>query len=232
MGDRRIARWRTGVEELRSFNIVLAGSNFPVQQIELDDFSFLGRPLRPGLRIPVALQAVAGEFRLEVFEERLQVSVVDASATPDKIGALQEAARTFINEYAGRKAITAVGHNFQGTATTQLGSGAELLKRLTWRRALAGIIASTTDPVPSLGVRFRRGFETTSLLRLEASIDDTSRFFYDLNFSFSMLGEEGQAKFSVLEALDAFNTSLAAGTEIVEGLSQLSDETLPEEPAL
>jgi hypothetical protein len=220
------------VQELRSFNIVLAGSNFPVQQIELDDFSFLGRPLRPGLRIPVALQAVAGEFRLEVFEERLQVSVVDASATPDKIAALQEAARTFINEYAGRKAITAVGHNFQGTATTQLGTGTELLKRLAWRRALAGIIASTADPVLSLGVRFRRGFETTSLLRVEASIDDTSRFFYDLNFSFSMTGEEGQAKFSALEALDAFNTSLGAGTEIVEGLSQLSDETLPEEPAL
>ncbi len=220
------------MEELRNFNIVLAGSNFPVQQIDLDDFSFLGRPLRAGLRVPVALQAIAGEFRLDVLEERFQVSVVNASPTPDKIGTLQEAARTFINEYAGRKAITAVGHNFQGTATTQLGTGTELLKRLTWRRALAGVIGSTTDPVLSLGVRFRRGFETTSLLRLEASTDDASRFFYDLNFSFSMVGEEAQIKFTAFEALDAFNTSLAVGNEIVDGLSQLRDETLPEEPAL
>ena len=219
------------MDVLRNFNIVLAGNNFPVQQIELDDFSFLGRPLKPKLRVPVALQAVAGEFRLEVFEERLQVSVVDASPTPDKIGALQQAARTFINEYAGRKAITAVGHNFQGMAPTRLGTSAELLRRLAWRRALADVIGSTTDPVLSLGVRFRRGFETTALLRLEASIDDASQFFYDLNFSFSMVGEEEQAKFTTLEALDAFNTSLAAGTEMIEGISQLSDETLPGEPA-
>jgi hypothetical protein len=201
---------------------VLAGANFPVQQIDLDDFSFIGRPLRPQIQVGVAVQATAGEFVLDVLPERFQVAVMGSTPTPDKIAALQQACRTFIQEYAGRKGIIAVGHNFQGAAVSNYGSGADLLERLAWSEALNGVLSSDIQPALSLSIRFRRGFETSTLLQLEAASDDPARFLYSLNFNFSM--SSGAHKFSVAQALDSFDESLKAGTQIIEGLVKLEAE--------
>jgi hypothetical protein len=49
-----------------SFNIVLIGDNFPVSAVDVDDFDFLGRPAREKVRLPVVLEAQAGEFTITV----------------------------------------------------------------------------------------------------------------------------------------------------------------------
>ncbi|UYL86882.1 hypothetical protein SEA_RAVENCO17_29 [Gordonia phage RavenCo17] len=97
-----------------NFNIVLLGSNLPVDSIDLSDFSFRHRELTETLRVPVALQAEARGVKLSIFGERFEVAVVDPYDVPKDANHLVEMATTFF-EYVGPRSITATGHNAQFT---------------------------------------------------------------------------------------------------------------------
>jgi hypothetical protein len=99
---------------MQNFNIVLVGSNIPVQNIELDDFRFRGRPLQAALRMPVALEAEARGGKLTILPERFQVAVTEPLEPAGDANSLVEMTQAFFG-YVGPRSFTATGHNAQFT---------------------------------------------------------------------------------------------------------------------
>lgn len=202
---------------LNNFNIVLRGDSFPVAPVDLEDFDFLGRPAVEELRLPPVLIVKAGEFRLQVAAERFQVSVVGGTATADKISALQAAARAYTTEYAGRKSISAVGHNFAGQLSADAPEVQSLATRLVDLQLVKDILTPTNEPSAQVSIRFTRGGETRATLKLELlDADEAGLAKYDINFHYQVLGPS--SKIGAMDAIDLLEESHGHADGIVAGL--------------
>jgi hypothetical protein len=204
---------------LQAFNVVLAGTGFPVQQVQVQDFVFNGHHPKVEIQVSQALQAGVDEYSIQVVSERFQVTATAGKATQHRIQAITTAAATFAQEYAGKRAISAVGHNFSGSFASPLGSASTFMQHIAWRDDFAAAIASEDEPVLSLTTRFRRGDQTGSVIRLEPLAGDDAKVFYDLNFSWGAPGEP--LPFSVSELLERYPDSLAEASKLIEDLAAL-----------
>ena len=204
---------------LRAFNVVLAGTSFPVQQVQVQDFVFNGHHPKVEIQVSQALQATVDEYSIQVISERFQVTARADKATRNRIEAITAAAATFAQEYAGKRAISAVGHNFSGSFDSSLGSAGAFMKHIAWRDDFAAAIAGEDEPILSLTTRFRRGDQTGSVIRLEPLAGDDSKVFYDLNFSWGAPGET--LSFAVQELLERYPGSLAEASQLIEDLATL-----------
>jgi hypothetical protein len=204
---------------LRMFNVVFAGTGFPVQQIQATDFEFHGHRLKVDLHVAQAFQATVDEFTVQLLSERFQVGAAAGKATKHRIEALCKAALTFADEYAGKRSISAVGHNFAGSFDSAFGSANAFMRHISWQDDFASIIASEEEPTLSLTTRFHRGDRTASVIRLEPSAEDDGKVFYDINFSWGKPGEP--LPLGVPEILSRYEDSLREASDIVEDLARL-----------
>lgn len=212
------------MDSIGNFNIVLLGANFPVDKVDLSEFRVGDQRLQERLRLPIAVQASSAEYAVELLPDRVQIAAVNCPVTDTRIEALISAARSFIEEYAGRRSVVAVGHNFAGAASNSHVEGRELIRHLTWHEAILGILGSTVDPTAVLQLMFRRGNETQAGLRLEpGSVAD--QFAYDFNFHFAM--NDREQKNTVYDAINLFSDSHAAASSILDRLTTF-DPSNPE----
>lgn len=186
-----------------SFNIVLLGENFPVSSIDLNDFDLLGRPVRELVRLPVVLEAQAGEFRINVLPDRFEIGAKEVNPTGDKQKATSDGAKTFL-EYAGRRTITAVGHNL----TTEVpigGNESALLGSFVGYDTLAAFLGTDDSPEADLTVNFKTGTDSSGKLTIRTRGRDQS-ILLDFNFHYGF-GKSGLT-ISVEDAIDQLPQSL------------------------
>jgi hypothetical protein len=210
------------VQGLETFNIVLAGSNFPVDKVQLEDFDFDGFDIQVQFRLARILQASAGQYTLQILPDRFQVGCVDPSLSPDRIALLKRATLTFVDEYTAKRSISAVGHNFVGTFSSSIGSATDFMKHLAWRDDFASVIGGSSDPVLSLGTTIQVTDEESRTLRLEPSIRDGARVYYELNFNWGTTDRPLHS--TVRDVVDRYSDSVKVGAELIGRLSSLDAE--------
>jgi hypothetical protein len=210
------------VQGLETFNIVLVGSNFPVDKVQLEDFDFDGLETQVQFRLPRILQASAGEYALQILPDRFQIAVIGPTPSPDRIALLKRAALTFADEYTAKRAISAVGHNFVGAFSSSLGSANDFMKHLAWRDDFAKVIAGTSDPILSLTTTIPITDEESRTLRLEPRIRDETHVYYDLNFNWGTADKP--LKSAVRDVVDRYSDSVKVGTELIGRLASLGAE--------
>jgi hypothetical protein len=206
---------------LRVFNIVLLGGGVAVSQLDLREFDFHGVRLEEQLRVPVALRANAGEYVLEAIPDRFQISVESPKVTGYRLEALQANALLFATEYAGKRSITAVGHNFTGAFETAADSPEALLEHVAWRTDFANAIGVSKSLGQSVTTRFNPGHGTFATVRLEPDGTDPSKVFYDINYTFGNPQAGQRLDVPVEDAINAYGTSTEHATALLHRLSQL-----------
>ena len=211
------------MDGLANFNLVLIGTNFPIDKVDLSDFKVGGERLQERLRLPIAVQASRGEYALDLLPDRFQIAVVNAAVNEARVDAIIEAARTFIEEYAGRRSVAAVGHNFSGAAVNEHAEGTSLVRSLTWHEAIDDLLRSTIETKPTLQIGFRRGNETQATLRLEGT-PDAEKFAFDFNFHFAM--NDAEQKQTVYDAINALPASYDAASSILGQLTTFDPSNL------
>lgn len=211
---------------LRVFNIVLLGGGVGVQQLNLQDFDFHGQRLEEQIRVPVALRASAGEYVLEAVPDRFQILVEANKATGYRLEALQANARRYVEDYAGRRSITAVGHNFSGAFDPAGGSPAALMNHLAWRSDFAAAVGVESAAALSVTTRFDAGHGTFATIRLEPDATDATKVFYDINYSYGWPQLGLAISVPVDDAIEAYSVSVEHGTAMLHRLASLggSDE--------
>ena len=132
-----------------------------------------------------------------------------------------DAALTFASEYAGKRAISAIGHNFSGSFDSPVGTAADYMKHLAWSPELDEAIDSKIEPTLSLTTRFKIGDETASSVRLEPLAEDETRIFYDLNISWGRPGEP--LPLPAEQIIGKYMDSVRAGGDLIARLAQLSE---------
>jgi hypothetical protein len=207
------------VEGLETFNIVLAGSNFPVDKIQLEDFDFGGPEIAVQFRLPRIIQASAGEYELQILPDRFQVAAVGPSPSPDRIAVLQRAALTFADEYTAKRSIGAVGHNFVGIFSSSLGTANHFMKHLAWRDDFATVMGASSEPALSLTTSIVINDDEIRTLRLEPRLRDETRVYYDLNFAWGTADKPLQLP--VRDVVDRYADSVKVGTELISRLTLL-----------
>jgi len=195
---------------MQNFNIVLVGNNIPVQNVELDDFRFRGRPLTAALRMPVALEAEARGAKLTIIPERFQAAVTEPLDEPAAdASSLVEMAQAFF-EYVGPRSFTATGHNAQFT----IDGTAERKDEV--RRALIDI-----DRTQELIGRNLVGADVSVFFRLDAesvtrmafaTMGDDGDVLVDVNVNYN------RTDLSAAEAVARFPQNLAAIMTIADNL--------------
>jgi hypothetical protein len=211
------------VQGLENFAVVLVGTNFSVQRLQLEDFDFGGVEPEVQFRVPQALQATAGEYVVQILPDRFQIAVKASQPTPARIEILKQVTLAFVEEYTTKHGVAAVGHNFSGDIGPALGSAADFMKYIAWRDDFATAIGATADPVLSLTTTITVGDEETRTVRLEPFIQDNTRLFYDLNFNWGKVDKPLQIPVS--EVMDHYTESVKYGTELIERLMSLGQDT-------
>lgn len=210
------------MEGLETFNIVLAGSNFPVDKVQLEDFDFDGLETQLNFRLPRILQASAGEYAMQILPDRFQVAVLGTVPSLDRITVLKRAALTFVDEYTAKRAISAVGHNFVGMFSSSLGSATDFMKHLAWRDDFARAMGDPSDPILSLSATIPVSDEESRTLRLEPRVRDEAHVYYDLNFNWGTAEKPLQS--AVRDVVDRYPDSVKFGTELIGRLASLGAE--------
>ena len=99
---------------IATFNVVLVGENFPVQTVQIRDFTYRGRQLQEQLRMGPALQAGTRGVAVMILPDRFQVAITE----PDDLAIQTEGVREIVSvfrDYIGRRSATHLGHNAQIT---------------------------------------------------------------------------------------------------------------------
>lgn len=97
---------------IANFNVVLVGENFPVQTMQVRDFTYRGRQLQEHLRMGPALQAGTRGVALTVLPDRFQVAITEPDDVTIQSQGVQEIVKVF-RDYIGRRSATHLGHNAQ-----------------------------------------------------------------------------------------------------------------------
>lgn len=212
---------------LRLCNVVLVGDSFPVAQIDLSDFSFPAGTPEPRFRIPVVVQGGVGEYSVEVTPDRFQVTS-EGKATQFRLAALQEATRDFVRDYAGRKSVLAMGHNFVGSFSPPTGTAdaRSFLQRLAWTPAASAALGDGASPLSVLVSIAPLAPAVAGQIKLEPLAEDPSQVFYELNISFGQTGpgalrtSSDRTPLDVDESLAALASSHQLGAELIERLRE------------
>jgi hypothetical protein len=204
---------------LITFNIVFVGTGFPVEQVQVTSFDFHGHRPKIELHAAPVFQASVDEYSLQVLAERFQVTANSSKATEHRIKALVAVARTFADEYVGKRAIYAVGHNFQGSFESAMGDASAFMQHLAFPEDFKAALSSQEEPVLSLRTKFRMADETASLIRLEPLKDDPARVFYDANVSWGQAGEP--LPMDIGDILDRYSQSVADVSALLERLARI-----------
>lgn len=203
---------------LRAFNLVLVGKGFPVDQVNADDFSFNGSIPNTTMKLPQLLQAATDEYTLQLLPDRLQVQAAASKATQYRIQAIISNAKKFVEDFASKRSITAIGHNFIGTFASPIGDAAAFMEFLAWPDGINEVLSPLTQPTISWSARYKLAEDTLCLVRLEPSSDDPSRVFYDLNLTWG--NPEARTPVpDVFELLERFPRSSDEASVIVDGLA-------------
>jgi len=203
---------------LRAFNIVLVGKGFAVEQVNAEDFSFNGSILTTGIKIPQVLQASVDEYVLQLLPDRFQVQANASKATQFRVQALVANSKLFVDEFASKRSILAVGNNFSGAFGSPVGDAAMYMGRIAWPSGMANALSSTTMPTLSWSANYsRENDDATILVRLEPLADDPARIFYDINVSWG--NPAAPSKLPVFDLLDRFSQSAETAAGIVDGLT-------------
>ena len=194
---------------MQNFNIVLVGSNMPVQNIELDDFRFRGRPFNAALRMPVALEAEARGGKLTIIPERFQAAVTEPLDPATDARNLVEMTQAFF-EYVGPRSFTATGHNAQFTIDGTAGRKDEVRRALVDMNRASELVGR--DLVGAdVSVFFRLDQESVTRMAFTTMRDDGD-VLVDVNVNYD------RADLSAAEAVTRFPQNLAASTAIADNL--------------
>lgn len=205
---------------LRSINIVLVGENLPVDVVDVHDFSVPGYSLREELRVPVALQARGGPFSLHVVPDRFQVAVElhDREVGQHELQALASCAGIYL-EYAGRRSLTAVGHNVHGSVPVEPGSKEHIMRHFVDY----GFLRSYTEvesPVVDLRLIYSLGAETRLTHQIQGG-ESPDEFKLDFNFHFRLKSDDS---LSPTEAIEELPQSARLAGEKLGAFQQLAAE--------
>lgn len=207
------------MQGIEAFNITLVGTNFPVQQIDLDDFDFGEAKPKVQFRLEQVMQVAAGEFMLQVLPDRFTISAQGVSPDSDNIAILKRIANSFVELYSSKRSILAAGHNFGGTFVSSLGSSENFMRHIAWRSDFASAFRFTSEPTFALGVSGNIAEEETLTVRLEPRVNDKSRVFYDFNFNWG--GADKPLQKPVVDVIEEYGTSLDYAGGLIDRLRNL-----------
>jgi hypothetical protein len=202
------------VRGLDTYNIVIVGTDFSIQRVQLDDFDFGGIEPEIEFRMPQIFQVSAGEYFMQVLPGRLQVGVKSSPATPGRIRVLTQICQAFLDGYATKRSLIAVGYNFSGDVDTSFENATDFMKHIAWRDDFAVAMGTGEDLFLSLTSKIRTGDEQSRTVRLEPLATDNTRLFYDVNFNWGEADKPLQTPVS--DVLAAFADSLKLGTELID----------------
>lgn len=194
-------------------NIVLVGSGFPVAKVEVADIVVPAGPWEEQTRIPVMLDATAGEYRMLLGPNRAEFSIVSVPPSIERVGAVVEAAQRFVDLYAGQKSVLAIGHNIRVLLGPQ-----DMQAEVFLQNFFPGDLLASSLGVVGLGAAelvwsFKQGEEDQA--NLKASVTSADRVRIDLNYHFTVKTDAPAE--GTIRKLPA---TLIASQQVVERLSQ------------
>lgn len=205
------------MQHVEAFNITLVGANFPVQQVDLDDFDFGEAKPKMQFSLPQALQAAAGEFTLQILPDRFQIVALETAPNPDRIAILKAITYKFVELYTSKRSIIAIGHNFAGAFTSAIGTAHDFMKRIAWSNSFAEALRLPSDPNLSVSMSSKLNGEENLTVRLEPRATDKSRVFFDLNFNWGEIGKPIQLPVS--EVIEGYSDSLEYAENLINRLA-------------
>jgi len=167
---------------LATFSVVVLGDSFPVQSIKTSDFRFRHRDLKETMRVPVALQAENAFVTMQVLPERFEVGVKTADHLEKQIEGVSDMLHVFL-DYAGRRTITAIGHNAQWVIENSADRKTQIAQMFTNQGSIENLLEATPTAT-DLMVQFAQGSATMCQLNvITTQAGDASlhfNFHYDL----------------------------------------------------
>lgn len=136
---------------IANFNVVLVGENFPVQTVQVRDFTYRGRQLQEQLRMGPALQAGTRGVTVTILPDRFQVAVTDPDDIAIQAAGVRELVAVF-RDYIGRRSATHLGHNAQVTFASDYYE--TVIGALVLRDQAAGFIAVASEEIQDAAVNF------------------------------------------------------------------------------
>lgn len=207
------------MEGLTSRGLVVLGNNLPVATIDLADFEDDLGPLSVEVRAPVAIQAKAGTCTFQMLENRASLDWKEP-IPDDARERMAKAMRTYANDYAGKKAPTAMGHNLQGELRSEI-PARQLLRSFLNTERIDPILMSDSPQGAALTLFFKRGRETRAQLILAASMEDEMTLTYSFNFHFDLADPDAP---TFEEALQEWEKSERFAEESLDALVGLMEE--------
>ena len=202
-----------------NLGLVVLGNNLPVARIDLDDFEGILGPLELDIRAPVAIQAKSGSFVLQMMENRVSMEWSDPIPA-DARERMTRAMDLYANEYAGKKAPTAMGQNFRGVLDSATPSQ-EMLRSFLNTDRVERVLLSENPAGSSLTLFFKRGRESRAQLVLAGSDGDERKISYAFNFHFDLTTPDSP---SLTESLEDWEKSERFAEESVDALVGLIRE--------
>lgn len=201
---------------LNNFNVVLVGDNFPVSSIRISDFLYRHRPLKEIMRVPVMVQAENELFWMQVLPDRFEATVKN----PDQLDIQTEGVLGIITtflEYAGRRTVTAVGHNARWVIPDSFELRDQISRSILNSGTLSEVLG--TDEFSSnvtLVFKADNGSKGQMTVATTAESDVTLEF--NFNFDIPAMGEPAEAAAKVLSSLTQAITLSEKVEAIVAGV--------------
>ncbi|MDE0602430.1 MAG: hypothetical protein OXI56_11615 [bacterium] len=196
-----------------NFNIVLVGESFPINAVDVEDFDFMGEQVQEILRIPIALEAQAGDFRLSANPQRFQIAASNVTQLSQELHIVKYNAKIFL-DYVGRRTVTAVGHNFQFSLPIK-DDGAPFSSLVNYNAI--NLLMDTPFLVQvAIDVSFRSSDGTP--IKLRTFPPDGNEMLLDLNYHFD-IGKTKQFT-NAEDAIDTIDNSFDKANDLVRRFAE------------
>lgn len=202
-----------------NLNIVLMGSNFPIDTIRATDFAFPNAVVDMP-RLPMVAIVQAAPFILQVLPVRFQVSATTGDNLEDTGAILVRNALIFCEEYIGPRAVTAVGHNMQSHILVSRLSRTEIHQRLFNVDTVRALVDDEHDLLADAVLQFKRGSADYVRLSVITTGAPPDRVVVDFNFNFDMGGDRA---LPLREVIQLFPESLTIAQDLSERLPAVLD---------
>lgn len=205
---------------LQSVNIVLLSKGFPVEQVDVADFSFHGSTPLVKLRLPQVVQAAVNEYAIQILPDRFEVGATTSKATQHRMDALTTAAKFFLEEFASPRVITAVGHNFTGSFVATSGDARAYMTAISWPDKFAQCFGIDSVPIQSVSTKYESDAESSITIKLEPRLGDITRVNYEANVNWG--DPQNPTRLPVVRLVERLPLSAEILTSLLERLSALT----------
>lgn len=198
-----------------NFNLVLVGENFPVQTVQVRDFTYRGRQLQEQLRMGPALQAGTRGVAVMILPDRFQVAITEPDDLDIQTQGVLEIVDVF-RDYIGRRSATHLGHNAQLAFPSD--HYAPVMATLVQPEHAASFLGFRTTPDVALTLMDNGEGGVTQKLAMGRAED--GRLVLDFNFDYDLVSGPRTIEQAASELLESLRSVEQVHARILEFVAE------------